>query len=190
MAKTRSMGWMPDLPDHRDFVYAAPMMTMRALPAKMDLRKQCPKEVYDQGRLGSCTANAIAGAIEFDQIKQKITQATPSRLFIYYNERAMEHTTPTDSGAQIRDGVKSVNKLGACPETLWTYDDTPPPTDGGNLPELQVLAETAGELLHRGAETSGALLPARPEQPSHDEGLHRQRLSVRIRIHRVQQLSV
>jgi C1A family cysteine protease len=137
VAKTRSMGWMPDLPDHRDFVYSAPMMTMRALPAKMDLRKQCPKEVYDQGRLGSCTANAIAGAIEFDQIKQKVPQATPSRLFIYYNERAIEHTTPTDSGAQIRDGVKSVNKLGACPETLWTYDDTPPPTDGGTCPNCK-----------------------------------------------------
>ena len=46
----------------------------------------------------------------------------PSRLFIYYNERAMEHTTASDSGAQIRDGIKSVGKQGDCPEKLWPYD--------------------------------------------------------------------
>ncbi len=46
----------------------------------------------------------------------------PSRLFIYYNERVIEHTVDSDSGAQIRDGMKSVNKQGVCPETLWSYD--------------------------------------------------------------------
>ena len=65
-------GWKPDLPDHRDFAYAAPHATLAALPAKIDLRAQCPKVVYDQGQLGSCTANAIAGAIEFAQIKQGV----------------------------------------------------------------------------------------------------------------------
>ena len=96
---------------------------------QFDLRNRCPKTVYDQGHLGSCTANAIAGAIEFDQIKQGQQQATPSRLFIYYNERAMEHSIQFDSGAQLRDGIKSVAKLGACPETIWPYDDTPPETE-------------------------------------------------------------
>lgn len=43
---------------------------------------------YDQSALGSCTANAIAGAIEFDQMKQRLAdEFTPARLFIYYNER-------------------------------------------------------------------------------------------------------
>jgi C1A family cysteine protease len=46
---------------------------------------------------------------------------TPSRLFIYYNERVMEHTVSQDAGAQIRDGIKSVNHIGACPETDWPY---------------------------------------------------------------------
>jgi C1A family cysteine protease len=90
----------------------------------VDLRKHCPK-VYDQGQIGSCTANAIAGAIEFDVKKQGKPDFMPSRLFIYYNERAMEHTVATDSGAQIRDGVKSVNKLGVCPEPEWPYIATP-----------------------------------------------------------------
>jgi C1A family cysteine protease len=117
-------GWMPDLPDQRDHIYAAPLPKLGPLPAKVDLRKQCPK-VYDQGQIGSCTANAIAGAIEFDLKKQKLTDFVPSRLFIYYNERDMEHSVPSDSGAQIRDGVKSVNKLGVCPETEWPYVATP-----------------------------------------------------------------
>ena len=65
----KRLGWLPDIPDHRDFAYAAPTAVLKALPAQVDLRNKCPKTVYDQGHLGSCTANAIAGAIEFDQIK-------------------------------------------------------------------------------------------------------------------------
>jgi C1A family cysteine protease len=72
--------------------------------------------------LGSCTANAIGGALEFNQMKQGEKSFTPSRLFIYYNERAMEHTVDEDSGAMIRDGIKSVAQLGAPPETPdWPY---------------------------------------------------------------------
>src|SRR5580692_7685401 len=111
-----SYGWVPDLPDQRDFMFAAPVENMAALPPNVDLRPQCPKEVYDQGQLGSCTANAIAGALEFEMLKQRLNAFTPSRLFIYYNERVIEGTTATDSGALIRDGIKSVNSQGACPE--------------------------------------------------------------------------
>ena len=113
-------GWLPDLPDHRDFLYAAPVELAGAPPSKADLRAHCPP-VYDQGRLGSCTANAIAGAIEFDRLKQKLSDFTPSRLFIYYNERAIERTVNSDSGAQIRDGIKSVAQQGDCPESEWPY---------------------------------------------------------------------
>jgi C1A family cysteine protease len=123
MAK-HSYGWVPDIPDQRDFMYAAPLENIAALPASVDLRPHCPKEVYDQGQLGSCTANALAGALEFDQIKQAMRTFTPSRLFIYYNERVIEHTVGTDSGAQIRDGIKTVGTTGACPESVWAYDIT------------------------------------------------------------------
>lgn len=118
-------GWVPDLPDHRDFTYAAPLR-VNAVGAQttVDLRDKCP-EVYDQGRIGSCTANAIAAALEFEMMKQGEASFTPSRLFIYYNERSMEGTIPSDSGAQIRDGIKSVANQGDCPETMWPYDDTP-----------------------------------------------------------------
>ena len=121
--KIQGYGWNPDLPDGRDLMYAAPPEVVTALPPKVDLRAQCPG-VYDQGQLGSCTANAIGAALEFDQIKQKEQAFTPSRLFIYYNERAMEGTVNSDAGGQIRDGVKSVNQQGAPPETDWPYDIT------------------------------------------------------------------
>ena len=112
-------GWMPDVPDQRDLVFAAARVA--TLPPSVDLRPDCPP-VYDQGQLGSCTANAIGAAIQFEQIRQKEPKPfAPSRLFIYYNERAMEHTVGQDAGAQIRDGVKSVNHIGACPETDWPY---------------------------------------------------------------------
>jgi len=115
-------GWVRDLPDARDYLYAAPLIRFpRGVPSSVDLRSECPS-IYDQGQLGSCTANGIAAAIEFDQRKQGTPEFMPSRLFIYYNERVIEGTVSQDSGAQIRDGIKSVVKLGAPPETDWPYD--------------------------------------------------------------------
>ena len=112
-------GWIPDLPDARDHTYLlAPRV--KALP-RVDLRPECPP-VYDQGQLGSCTANAIGAAIQFDRMKQSLSpDFVPSRLFIYYNERVIEHTVSTDSGAMIRDGIKATSKLGVPPETEWPY---------------------------------------------------------------------
>ncbi len=129
-----TFGWTPDIPDHRDHIYAAIPAVLKKLPPKVDLRSKLPP-VYDQGRIGSCTANAIAAAIQFNRRKSKQTpDFVPSRLFIYYNERAIEGSIGTDSGAQIRDGIKQVAKLGVPPETLWSYDDTPALSDGGPWP--------------------------------------------------------
>lgn len=116
--KNPRYGWIPDLPDNRDYRYMAPRVK---LPQKVDLRKQCPA-VYDQGELGSCTANAIGAAHQFGQIKQKAKRDfVPSRLFIYYNERVIIGTVNEDSGAMIRDGIKTVVKQGVCPERDWPY---------------------------------------------------------------------
>jgi C1A family cysteine protease len=144
-------------------MYGAPAEVVRQLPESVDLRPGCPP-VYDQGQLGSCTANAIGGALEFAQIKQKSKSPfTPSRLFIYYNERVIEHTVDSDSGAQIRDGVKSVHKLGAPPETDWPYDinqfsQKPPEkayTDAKNYQSIlyQRVTPTLGQL--KGCLASG-----------------------------------
>lgn len=117
--ETNIYGWNKDKPDYRDYKHIFYKTNKVEL---VDLRKNCPP-VYNQGNLGSCTANAIAGAYEFEQMKQnELYPFCPSRLFIYYNERAMENHILTDSGAEIRDGMKSINSIGVCPEQYWQYD--------------------------------------------------------------------
>jgi len=78
--------------------------------------------VYDQEQLGSCTANANAFCFDYCRLTQGLPLLNfPSRLFIYYNERNYEGTTASDVGAQIYDGVKVLNEIGACSSTLWPY---------------------------------------------------------------------
>lgn len=87
----------------------------------VDLRYNCPP-VYSQGDLGSCTANAMAAAYEYDQIKAgEKNPFVPSRLFIYWNERKIQGTINEDSGARISIGMKAVNNFGVCPESMWPY---------------------------------------------------------------------
>jgi C1A family cysteine protease len=115
----RGYGWRPQQPDMRDKLYAARLTA--AAPAEFDLRPQMPA-VYDQGQLGSCTGNGIAAAMEYERDRQGLSDFVPSRLFIYYNERALEGTVSSDAGAVIKDGIKVVNSEGVCPETLWPYE--------------------------------------------------------------------
>jgi C1A family cysteine protease len=154
--KIARYGWKPDLPDQRDYSYAVPAEVVKDMSQSVDLRAQCPL-VYDQGQIGSCTANGIAGAIEFDMMKQGLADFTPSRLFIYYNERAMEGTTGSDAGAYIRDGIKSVASQGDCPESMWTYDDTPAQPDGTFPP--------------------GSKAATQPSQQCYDNAIHHKALS-------------
>jgi len=114
-------GWLPDLPDHRDLLYSMVRPVNVKLPPSVDLRAGC-SPVENQKSLGSCTANALVGALEYLEMK---TNNAPfvdlSRLFVYYNERVIEGTVDSDSGAFLRDGIKSLAKLGVCDETLWPY---------------------------------------------------------------------
>lgn len=114
-------GWIPDLPDHRDRSYSLLALKPGALPDFIDLRADC-SPVENQQDLGSCTANALAGNLEFLKKKSLKNVVDFSRLFIYYNERVIEHTVAVDSGASLRDGIKTLGKLGACPESDWPYD--------------------------------------------------------------------
>lgn len=113
-------GWLPDLPDQRDFMYAAIAPRIARLPQKIDLRRKCPP-VENQGQLGSCTANALVGALEFLELNDGAPFIDLSRLFVYYNERAIEGTVDQDSGAFLRDGIKSLARQGVCPEKEWPY---------------------------------------------------------------------
>ena len=114
-------GWTPDRPDQRDKLYAAIAAPPKKLPPSIDLRPLC-SAVENQGQLGSCTANALVGSLEFLEQKAGKPVADLSRLFIYYNERAIEGTINDDAGAMIRDGVKSLVNQGVCTEKQWPYN--------------------------------------------------------------------
>jgi C1A family cysteine protease len=122
LAKQGGYGWVPDLPDCRDLMYNAELRALARLPGSVDLCYLCSR-VEDQGQLGSCTGNALAGALEFMERKDKVSFVDFSRLFIYYyyNERLIERTTKADASAMIHDGIKTLVKQGVCPEKAWPH---------------------------------------------------------------------
>lgn len=119
--RSSKYGWIPDLPDIRDFPYASLVFAIPSLPKKADLRTYC-STIENQGDLGSCTACSLVGNLEFLK-KRKLKKCINfSRLFLYYNERVIRNTVKEDSGASLRDGIKSLVKAGDCTENLWPYN--------------------------------------------------------------------
>lgn len=120
--KDRILNWKPD---PRHYFRAAVKLDEPASPIgqRVDLSGPAFPPIYDQGKRGSCTAQALAAVYHFQLYDQGIKTFLPSRYFIYWNERNMEGTTSTDSGAIIADGAKVLNTLGVCDETVWPHDD-------------------------------------------------------------------
>jgi C1A family cysteine protease len=134
----RRYNWRPDKPDIRDHKYSLTRLAapLPAIPAIVDLSSGFPP-VFDQGDIGSCTGNGCAAAYDYLELleqrqKLPVTAAheefqgaydNASRLFIYYNERALEGTVSQDAGAEIRDGIKVLNQTGVCRESVWPYGD-------------------------------------------------------------------
>ena len=117
--KFHTFGWIPDIPDQRDFLYTAVRPRVK-LSKTVDLREKCSM-IEDQGKLGSCTAQALAGNIEFLDNLPDTQYTDVSRLFIYYNERVLIHYENYDSGASLRDGIRTLKHQGVCDESLWPY---------------------------------------------------------------------
>ena len=122
IARQHRYGYIPDLKDERDHTYFLfhHITLPGATPNIVDLRPKC-SPIEDQKDLGSCTANALAGALEFLENKDGVKFKDASRLFIYFNERVIENSIASDSGAMIRDGIKTLNKQGFCSEVSWPY---------------------------------------------------------------------
>ena len=124
---TRKLGWKKQKEDARDLKIqhlAKVRKLTTILPVAANLRKWC-SQIEDQGNLGSCTANAWSGILQFDENKYPVVgrkYADLSRLFIYYNERLLDGTVSQDSGAELRDGAKVINQYGVCVETEWPYN--------------------------------------------------------------------
>lgn len=161
-------GWVADLPDHRDFVRETAPERLANLPAAVDLSTDpAMPPVYNQAQIGSCTANAIAAAFQYALRQEALADFAPSRLFIYYNERAMEGTVGSDSGAQIRDGIKSVARQGVVPESEWPYDGDSANSDG-TWPSDHLAAKTPPAALDAEAVTSEAVEYERvPQEVAH-----------------------
>ncbi len=118
----RQLGTGRDSASPLDWTYHPQSSIVRRLPAVVDLRRHCPP-VYDQLHLNSCSANAIAAALRFAELKEERPDVpSPSRLFIYYNERVLAGVVGSNSPVCLRDGYRTVSKLGSCSEAMWPYD--------------------------------------------------------------------
>lgn len=130
--KNKKLGWIPDLPDHRDFpsevfnvvqLDASGNPEQTPVPTMVDLRGGF-SPVEDQGQLGSCTANAGIALVEYMERKYgKGAYVDGSRLFLYKNSRKLAGFTG-DSGAYLRDTIKALRLFGVPPESSWPYDIT------------------------------------------------------------------
>lgn len=119
----RGLGWRRQAPDPRDHIYAAPPHVVGRLPDTVDLRRDEPP-VYDQGQLGSCVGNGVAGIMQHLRMKRGLPEGAkvPSRLAIYYGAREMEGSVRSDSGCEIRDAIKFVAANAVPFEDDWRYD--------------------------------------------------------------------
>lgn len=91
---------------------------------EVDPRGDLPP-IFDQGQLGSCTANATAALFQYDAILDGTDPGLLSRLWIYYNERKIEgELGQGDTGAIGSDAFKVATTVGVCSETDWPYDIT------------------------------------------------------------------
>lgn len=118
--KIKHYGWKPDPLDHRDIKYSI------SAPVELESVYLTDKyklpTVYNQLSIGSCTGQGIGGVVHFILLNYFTNiNMSPSRLFIYYNERVTEGTVNIDAGASIRDGIKSIAKEGVCSEITWPY---------------------------------------------------------------------
>lgn len=126
------MGWLPDRPDFRDFtpkheqvapiLEATSVQNVEPLPIKIDLEEWF-SPIEDQGQLGSCTANATVGLLEYFERKAMGRHVEASRLFVYKTTRNLLRMTG-DTGAFLRSAMGALALFGAPPEEYWPYDVT------------------------------------------------------------------
>ncbi|PYP87039.1 MAG: cysteine protease [Candidatus Angelobacter sp. Gp1-AA117] len=145
-SETRGFGYVPDIPSVKDYIADTPAVAdlmkqtrsarmlsgvaasasgaaaAPALNPSVDLRQFC-SPIEDQGRLGSCTANAAAGLVEYFERRAFGKFVDASRLFIYKTTRDLLGWTG-DTGAYLRSAMEALVLFGTPPERYWPYDIT------------------------------------------------------------------
>jgi len=125
-------GWIPDRPDFRDFhpesetiakilndPKAPKALKTVTLPATADLRALF-SPIENQLSLGSCTANAGVGLVEYSEKRAHGSYLDASRLFLYKVTRNIMGWTG-DTGAYLRSTMGAMAMFGVCPERYWPY---------------------------------------------------------------------
>lgn len=142
------MGWLPDYPDFRDYTVEQDEVPLRlarlgqkdsvksmlkkagvaepvkvGLPVSVDLRAWC-SAIEDQASLGSCTAQAGVGLVEYFENRAFGRHIDASRLFLYKVTRNMLGLTG-DTGAFLRTTMGALVLFGVPPEEYWKYSTLP-----------------------------------------------------------------
>ena len=127
-------GWLPPLPDFRDYTGESPAIAEMAkllkiphpgkskspsIPASVDLRQYC-SPVENQENLGSCSAHAGMGIVEYFEKRAFNTHIDGSRLFLYKATRNLMGVTG-DTGAWLRNVMGALVLCGVPPEKYWPY---------------------------------------------------------------------
>ena len=120
-SKIRTGGYKPSAKAAASAPQYAAKISASELPPKVDLRKYMT-QVESQGDIGSCVANATAGAYEYLlNRRQGLSDYDVSRLFLYYNSRAITHEENEDSGTRAEYMLQTLNQQGVCSEATWPY---------------------------------------------------------------------
>lgn len=129
MTSKRGLGWIRDLPDMRDYTSETAevgdllkhsnLKKSKATPAKVDMRQWC-SPIEDQESLGSCTANAGVGLLEYFERRAFGKHLDASRLFLYKATRNLDGDKG-DVGATLRRTMQAMVMFGVPPESYWPY---------------------------------------------------------------------
>ncbi|MFZ0927762.1 MAG: C1 family peptidase [Syntrophobacteraceae bacterium] len=133
-------GWLPPIPDLRDYSAEHPAIKDMAknlglagpalsIPATIDLRQWC-SPIQNQLNLGSCSAHAGMGIVEYFERRAFGNYIDGSRLFLYKTTRNLLQVTG-DTGAWLRNVMGALVLCGVPDEKYWPYDvaafDNEPP---------------------------------------------------------------
>lgn len=170
-SQTAGTGWLPPYPDLRDyteetseiaemskmFAFPSDKALGAAMPPKVDLRQWC-SPIEDQGSLGSCTANAAVGIVEYFEIRTNNRYIDGSRLFVYKTTRNLMGVTG-DTGAWLRNTMGALALCGVAPATYWPYTDQAPDFDQEPTPFVYAVADNFEALRYFCHDPLGANVP-------------------------------